>query len=90
MKQDDIKNLKPFTLIVGAISTLIIIVLMISSGDTSLFGISERSPRGIPDRWDRGTTTSIWVSNWVLMIILSWFPYFIIKIIEVYERNNPK
>ena len=90
MKQEDIKKLKPFTLIVGAISSLIIIVLMISSGDTSLFGISERGPRGIPDRFDRGTTTSIWVSNWVLMIILFWFPYFIIKIIEVYERNNPK
>ena len=86
MNQEDIKKLKPFTLIVGVISTLIIIVLMISSGDTSLFGISERESRGI----GRGTTSSIWVSHWVLGMILSWFPYFIIKIIDVYERNNPK
>ena len=86
MKQEDIKKLKPFTLIVGAISSLIIIVLMISSGDTSLFGIKVREVlvEYLTALIEEQLQASGCLIIRVLMIILSWFPYFIIKIIEVY------
>jgi len=87
MEQKDIKNIKPFTLAIGIISTVIVIGLtVVESGSLDLFYISEYTPI----RRGSDPTTSYKLSEEMLIIILCWSPYFMFKIYEIYEKDNLK